>query len=577
MSDFPDDLFFQLAENQENTYSKVAISDDSQTVFDGDEDIQQFLELSLPKVQVIGVGGGGNNAIDRLMDLGIKGAETIAINTDAQHLLSVKAHKKLLIGPSEKERGLGAGNNPKIGRMAALENIEKIQELISGNLVFVTCGLGGGTGTGVAPVVAELAREMGNLVISICTLPFGMEGQVRKKNADEGLELINRHSDMVVLVPNETLLRIFPTVSVREGLAIANEVLVKSVRGITELITMPQLVNLDFSDVRKVVENSGVGLIGVGETEEGPNQAAEVVARTLNNPLLDGINSAKEASRALVFVAGGSEFTIGAADEIVNLVRGKIHPDAELIWGASVEPSLGNRIRLILIISNSNEVDDNISNIDHLKDFTNDVNSEDSVSTNQIETKGFLSGLKSKITRKEPSISSRTEQSNPEKRATVYKDIEKPAERLDSIPVHRDQEIFVFSSCGVPLAHVSPSWPNFIENGDPIMITGLFSAVQDMADNFIENGGVHQIVTGNKKCIFASQLVGETDFIRGVAILNRHSNEEQARIDLMESIKAVSNLLKQNIPEWEVSDHIEKTNLLKKRASSNKKALFASS
>ncbi|NHJ31223.1 MAG: hypothetical protein FK732_00030, partial [Asgard group archaeon] len=439
------------------------------------------------------------------------------------------------------------------------------------------CGLGGGTGTGAAPVVAELARKAGALVIAVCTLPFGMEGIVRKNNAEKGLKQIKQFSDMVVLIPNETLLRIFPNVSVLEGLAIANEVLVKAVRGITELITTPQLVNLDFSDVRKVVENSGVGLIGVGEVAEGPTQSVDVVSRALSNPLLDGM-SPSLAERALVYVAGGPNFSIGAADEIVSSIRDRLHPEAELIWGASVEPDLENRIRIVVVISNSRngrKSSNSASSTDKITHKGDNLSSNDvatvtasEVSSYAITTdsgnitdkKGILAGIKAKISRKDRVSAEQDDIVIPEKVATIYDSIAEPAEKFENLPVHHEQEIFVFSSGGVPLAHLSPSWPNIIEtDDDPAMITGLFSAVQDMADNFIENGGVQQIVTGNKKCIFASHVVGESDFIRGVAVLDRRLGDEQkARNDLMESIRAVASLLRENIPEWEVSDRLSK-------------------
>ncbi|MHA2232952.1 MAG: cell division protein FtsZ, partial [Candidatus Hodarchaeales archaeon] len=479
---------------------------------------------------------------------------------------------KILIGSLGNDRGIGAGNDPSVGRTAALESANALENTIDGDLVFVTCGLGGGTGTGAAPVVAEMVSKAGSLVISVCTLPFGMEGVVRKKNAADGLEKIQEFSDMVVLVPNEILLRIFPNVSVLEGLAIANEVLVKAVRGITELITTPQLVNLDYSDVCKVVENSGIGMIGVGEADAGPTQSIDVVTRALSNPLLEGINPS-EADRALVYVAGGNNFSIGAADEIVSDVRDRIHPDAELIWGASVEPSLADRIRMVVIISSSRCQSNASSEISAKEEplMPSMLPAEQEMRVPVVK-KGIIAGLKAKITGKKNS----QEEISPAKTASVYDAIEMPAEKLESLPVHHEQEIFVFSSGGVPLAHLSPSWPQLVETSDPTVMTGLFSAVQDMADNFIENGGVSEIVTGNKKCIFAAQMLGESDFIRGVAIIGRQGNERKARNDLMESIKAVSNLLRQNIPEWEVSDRLSKGKFLSQSESIENKSLPAS-
>ncbi len=313
-----------------------------------EEEILQVLHELKTVIKVIGVGGSGCNTITRLYEEGIEGAELIAINTDVQHLYYTKAHKRLLIG-KRKTRGLGAGSLPQIGEEAARENEEDIKKLVEGaDLVFITCGLGGGTGTGAAPVVAEAAQEAGALTIAVVTLPFTAEGAVRMANAEAGLERLREHSDTVIVIPNDRLLDVVPNYPIHLAFKVADEVLMRAVKGITELITKPALINLDFADVRTVMEKGGVAMIGLGEAS-GEDKAMESVRKALKSPLLDvDITGAKAA---LVNVTGGPDMTIEEAEKIVEEIYSKVDPDARIIWGAMVDPELEGTIRTLIIVT----------------------------------------------------------------------------------------------------------------------------------------------------------------------------------------------------------------------------------
>ena len=253
---------------------------------DTDEDLRKILEARRAEIKVVGVGGAGNNTVSRLMQVGIVGAEVVAINTDAQDLLYTDADKKVLIG-KDLTRGLGAGADPKVGGEAARESREDIKDALKGgDMVFITCGLGGGTGTGASPVVAEIAKKMGILTVGVVTLPFSMEGRQRMANAQLGLEELQKNVDTLITIPNDKLLEIVPDVSVVTAFKICDEILVNSVKGVTELVTKPGLVNLDFADVRTVMTNGGMAMIGLGESDT-ENRAIEAVEKALNNPLLD--------------------------------------------------------------------------------------------------------------------------------------------------------------------------------------------------------------------------------------------------------------------------------------------------
>ncbi len=315
---------------------------------DLEEDILQVLEELRTVIKVIGVGGSGCNTITRMFEEGIEGAELIAINTDAQHLCYTKAHRRLLIG-KKRTRGLGAGSLPQVGEEAARESEEEIRRLVEGaDMVFITCGLGGGTGTGAAPVIAEAAQDAGALTIAVVTFPFSAEGAVRRANAEAGLERLRETADTVIVIPNDKLLEVVPNYPLHVAFKIADEVLLRAVKGITELITKPALVNLDFADVKTIMEKGGVAMIGLGEAS-GEDKASESVRKALKSPLLDvDITGAKAA---LVNVTGGPDMTIEEAESVVEEIYSKIDPEARIIWGAMIDPELENTMRTLVIIT----------------------------------------------------------------------------------------------------------------------------------------------------------------------------------------------------------------------------------
>lgn len=315
---------------------------------ESDEELVAVLQQLTTVIRVIGCGGGGSNTIQRLAEAGIEGAELYAMNTDAQHLLHINADRRILIG-RKTTRGLGAGSLPSIGEEAAKESIEEIRAAIDGaDMIFVTCGLGGGTGTGASPVVAEAAREIGALTISVVTIPFGVEGAIRMANAEIGLKRLREVSDTVIVVPNDRLLEVVPNLPLQAAFKVADEMLMRSVKGITELITNPGLINLDFADVRTVMSNGGVAMIGLGESD-GEERSKDSVLRALKSPLLDVDIS--DATSALVNVVGGSDMTISDAEAVVEEVYSRINPDARIIWGAQVDPKLDHTIRTMLVVT----------------------------------------------------------------------------------------------------------------------------------------------------------------------------------------------------------------------------------
>lgn len=313
-----------------------------------DRELLEILQELKTNIVVIGCGGSGSNTIQRINDEGIMGAEIYAVNTDAQHLLNIKVKRKILIGRN-RTKGLGAGSLPAIGQDAANESKPAIEKAVdNADLVFITCGLGGGTGTGSAPVVAEIAREAGALTIAVVTLPFSVEGQIRMDNAEAGLERLRDAVDTVIVVPNDKLLEVVPHLPLQTAFKVCDEVLMRSVKGITELITKPGLVNLDFADVRVIMQKSGVAMIGLGEAE-GENKAIESVQKALRSPLLDVDVSG--ATGALVNVVGGPDMTIAEAESVVNELYTRIDTKARLIWGAMVDPDLENMIRTMVVVT----------------------------------------------------------------------------------------------------------------------------------------------------------------------------------------------------------------------------------
>ncbi|MEM5798195.1 MAG: cell division protein FtsZ [Candidatus Aenigmatarchaeota archaeon] len=313
-----------------------------------DEELRKILESRKAEIKVVGVGGAGNNTISRLMQVGIVGAETIAINTDAQDLLYTDADRKVLVG-KELTGGLGAGADPKVGMEAAKESKDDIKKVLEGaDMVFITCGLGGGTGTGGSPIVAEVAKKIGALTVAVVTLPFTMEGIQRSKNAQEGLENLEGVVDTLIVIPNDKLLEIVPDVSITTAFKIADEVLVNAVKGIAELITKPGLVNLDFADIRAVMGSGGIAMIGMGESDT-ENRAIESIEKALNNPLLDV--DIEGATGALINVSGGTDVTIKECQTIVQTVASRISPDAKIIWGAQIIKELKDTVRSMIIVT----------------------------------------------------------------------------------------------------------------------------------------------------------------------------------------------------------------------------------
>ena len=315
---------------------------------DIDAELEAILANQRTRIKVIGCGGGGNNTINRIAEVGIKGAETIAINTDAQDLLYTTADKKILIG-RELTRGLGAGSNPRLGEEAAKEQELEIKKAIeNSDMVFITCGLGGGTGTGSAPVVTQLAKKMGALTVAVVTLPFSMEGNKRWENAQIGLEKLEQVADTLIVIPNEKLLELCPDLPLHTAFKVADEILTNSVKGIAELVTRAGLVNLDFADIKAIMADGGVALIGVGESDT-EDRATDAVQKAIDNPILDVDISG--ATGALINVAGGEDLTLDEARKVVESVAQKLDPDAKIIWGAQIYKDLQKTVRVMLVIT----------------------------------------------------------------------------------------------------------------------------------------------------------------------------------------------------------------------------------
>jgi cell division protein FtsZ len=313
-----------------------------------DAELEALLVRQLARIKVVGVGGAGNNTINRITEVGVKGAQIIAVNTDAQDLLYTNAEKKILIG-KEITGGLGAGAQPKIGEEAAKETETELRRVLQdSDMVFVTCGLGGGTGTGAAPVIAEIAKKEGALVVGVVTLPFAMEGQRRYENAVIGLEKLENIVDTLIVIPNDKLLELAPDLPLQTAFKVVDEILANAVKGIAELITKAGLVNLDFADVRTVMGKGGVALIGVGESDS-ENRAVEAVEKAVNNPLLDVDISG--ANGALINICGGPDMTLEEARKIVETISDKLDPDAKIIWGAQISEDLRDTIRTLIIVT----------------------------------------------------------------------------------------------------------------------------------------------------------------------------------------------------------------------------------
>tara|TARA_B100000123_G_scaffold93686_1_gene68130 strand:+ start:1387 stop:2469 length:1083 start_codon:yes stop_codon:yes gene_type:complete len=301
----------------------------------------------LAVIKVVGIGGGGVNAVNRMIEVGLKGVEFIAINTDAQALLMSDADVKLDIG-RELTRGLGAGANPEVGRKAAEDHIEEIEEVLQGaDMVFVTAGEGGGTGTGGAPIVAQVARSLGALTIGVVTRPFGFEGRRRQVQADQGVEDLRTEVDTLIVIPNDRLLSLADReISVIDAFRQADHVLLQGVSGITDLITTPGLINLDFADVKSVMHAAGSALMGIGSAR-GEDRATQAAEKAVSSPLLEaGIDG---AHGVLLSVSGGSDLGLFEISEAARLVSDAAHPEANIIFGAVIDDTLGDEVRVTVI------------------------------------------------------------------------------------------------------------------------------------------------------------------------------------------------------------------------------------
>ena len=335
-------------QNQKGFSSPVNSRPLDKEVHELDRELEQLLQKQNAKIKVVGVGGGGNNTLSRIFEIGIKGGEMIAVNTDAQDLLYSNADKKILIG-KELTKGLGAGSNPSIGEESARETEHDIKQKLAGaDMVFITCGMGGGTGTGAAPIIADIAKKQGALTIGIVTMPFTIEGEKRVENAALGLERMESIVDTLIVIPNDKLLEIVPDLPLQTAFKVADEILTNAVKGTAELVTKAGLVNLDFADVKAVMSNGGVSLIGVGESDSA-DRAKEAVEKALNNPLLDV--DASNATGALVNIIGGPDLSLDESKIVIEEIGNKMGQNARLIWGAQLAPDMDKTIRVMIIIT----------------------------------------------------------------------------------------------------------------------------------------------------------------------------------------------------------------------------------
>ncbi len=299
------------------------------------------------RIAVFGCGGGGQNTVTRLSEMGVAGASTISINTDAKHLTVGKSDKKILIG-KELTRGLGAGGYPEVGRKAAEESRNEVKAALDGvDLVFVTVGLGGGTGTGSAPVVAEIAKSMGAIVIGVGTMPFKIEG-ARIGKAEEGLARLRSVADTVIVIENDRLLKYAGQLPLQQAFAVADELVASMVKGITETITLPSLVNVDYADVKAIMHSGGVAALGVGESNSS-DRALDAVTKALTNPLLD-VDYAG-ATGALIHITGGEDLRLDEVNLVGETVSQYLDPTSQVIWGARILPEFGNKVQVITIIT----------------------------------------------------------------------------------------------------------------------------------------------------------------------------------------------------------------------------------
>ncbi|MBX8641326.1 MAG: cell division protein FtsZ [Thermoplasmata archaeon] len=349
---------------------KVAYSQsapDTPPVSKDDEELAKIASALDVCIKIIGCGGGGTNTITRCYDSQIQGAQMCAVNTDAKHLLSVHSPRKILIG-KRLTQGLGAGAIPEVGEEAAREADPDIRSFLQGGqIVFITAGMGGGTGTGSAHYVARLAKEMKALTIGVVTLPFKAEGDLRMENAMAGLEKLRRICDTTIVIPNDKLLDLVPKLPIEAAFKVADEVLMQTLKGLTEIVTKPGLVNLDYADIMTVMNEGGVAFVGIGESTSDDKRIEEAVSEALNSPLLGEINLSESAG-CLIRVTGGHDLTISEAEKAAEIVSSTISRNARIIWGCSVDDGLDGTVRVLLIVTGARSKymlakEDNVENV----------------------------------------------------------------------------------------------------------------------------------------------------------------------------------------------------------------------
>ncbi|MBD6956402.1 MAG: cell division protein FtsZ [Thermoplasmata archaeon] len=316
-----------------------------------EEELKRIVEQMKVNIRIVGCGGGGSNTVTRIMREGIVGADLIAVNTDAPHLLQVLANRKILLG-ERLTRGLGAGADPRIGEEAAREADEKLRNVLQrSHIVFITAGMGGGTGTGAAPYIAQVAKEVnpGCLVIGVVTLPFSAEGKVRMEQALYGLDRLKKYCDTTIVIPNDKLLAIVPRLPLDQAFKVADEVLMEALKGLTEIITKPGLVNIDYADIKSVMANGGVAMIGIGESGSSGDRVTEAVNEAINSPLIEA--DIKQARGALVRIVGDTKMSVMEAQKAADIIQKQISPNAKLIWGASIDPELDNGVKVLIVVT----------------------------------------------------------------------------------------------------------------------------------------------------------------------------------------------------------------------------------
>lgn len=342
----PDRVNPHVVTKQESQANEAA-----QVVSPDEEELRKIVEQLKVNIRIVGCGGGGSNTINRLSTSGIVGATLIAANTDAPHLLNVKSNRKILLG-KRLTRGLGAGADPKIGEEAARENDEELRNVLQrSDIVFITAGMGGGTGTGAAPYVARVAKEVnpGTLVIGVVTLPFSAEGKVRMEQALYGLDKLKKYCDTTIVIPNDKLLEIVPRLPLDQAFKVADEVLMEALKGLTEIITKPGLVNIDYADIKAVMANGGVAMIGIGESENSTDRVTEAVNEAVNSPLIEA--DIRQARGALVRIVGDANMSVSEAQKAADIIQKSISPSAKLIWGASIDPELQNKVKVLIVLT----------------------------------------------------------------------------------------------------------------------------------------------------------------------------------------------------------------------------------